>query len=395
MKVLKNCRLIKELVEGYDGDFADILIDGKIIKEIRPQDYNFGQELEEIDLKGKTLMPGLFDIHAHLYLKNLNFLEMKSEIPVKTFINTYEYAKEYLNAGYTTIRDAGCMYNATLHVNNAIQNGIFNGPKIISSGQILTPTETGNDTFDTLYIEADGPDEMKKAARTVLKDGNDFIKFMATGAFLNEKGDPGLRIATFEEMKAIAEIAELKGTYVAAHCHGTEGIKMAIDAGFRTIEHGAFIDDEGIEKLLKKNNAFLVPTGAVGMACLDPTSEHLSEDAIEKGLKYAKAEQDAINNAYKAGLKLGFGSDIDMETFKRIPGYEFIARKDFYTFNDIDILLQATKYSAEIVGVDDVTGTIKEGKYADIIVVDGNPDQDIRIMEKPLVHVFAEGIQIY
>jgi imidazolonepropionase-like amidohydrolase len=391
MIVLRNCRLVAKLTEGYDRQYGDVLIDGSYIADIRSVGHVFDGTPEELDLEGKTLIPGLFEMHAHLYGYIYNPYELQAMNAGKITFGAYSFAKAYFDAGYTTIRDCGSSYNCVAAIRDAINEGIIQGPRLISSGLIITPTETGNDTFSDLYYEADGPEEVRKACRTELQKGNDFIKMMVSGAFMNEGGDPGIQIAEFDEVKAAVDAAKRKGTYVAAHCHGTESIKMAIRAGVRTVEHGTYLDNEVIDMLKGREDCFLVPTGAIGLYCLDESNTDVSAALLEKSKQCAKIEIANINKAYEAGLKLGFGSDIDLEAFLAVPGYEFVARKEYYSFRDMDILLQATKNSAEIAGLGDKLGTVKIGKLADLIVIDGNPDEDIYAMTKPVVHVFKEG----
>ncbi|MBO5667018.1 MAG: amidohydrolase family protein, partial [Firmicutes bacterium] len=148
--------------------------------------------------------------------------------------------------------------------------------------------------------------------------------------------------------------------------------------------------DECIELFQTKPNCFLVPTGAITLACEGDT-QYMSDNLREKAERYFDEERININKAYEAGLKMGFGSDLDMENFVKNVGYEFKARTDYYNFKPMDILLQATKYSAEIMRMDDEIGTIKVGKAADLVICDGNPDEDIRVMNKPLLHVISGG----
>ena len=403
MKLLKNCRLIPQLTEGYQGEYADVLLDGRLIREIRPRTWPDlgdggdtaevvdGQKVEILDIGGMTLMPGLFDLHTHLCRDTFDFARTMTYDQGTVLFNTYEFAKEFLNWGYTTVRDVGDVYNSAAACAGAIRRGVVPGPRLITSGQIITPTETGNGSFGPMYMEADGPGEVRKACREQFKRGNDIVKYMVTGAFLNEKGDPGETIAMLDELKAAVEVAEMKHSYVAGHCHSDQGIRLAIEAGLRTIEHAVFIKEDTVERLLGSTKTFVIPTGAVSMQCMDEDNLEVSTDALEKNRAYAQAEQDAINMAYRAGLKMGFGSDIDLKAFRDRPGYEFIARKEFYSFDNLDILLQATRYSAEIAGLAHLTGTVKEGLCADLIVVDGDPVEDIYVMTRPVVHVFAEG----
>jgi len=394
MLVLRNCRLVKALTEGYDEQYGDILIDGRYIADIQPIGHVFGGEYEEIDLQKKTLIPGLFEMHAHLYGYIYNPYELQAMNAGKITFGAYSFAKAYLEAGYTTVRDCGSSYNCVAAIRDAINEGIVEGPRLISCGLIITPTENGNETFSDLYSEADGPEEIRKACRKELQKGNDFIKLMVSGAFMNVGGDPGIQIAEYEEVKAAVDAAERKGTYVSAHCHGTESIKTAIRAGVRTIEHGTFLDDEVIEMLKDRDDCYLVPTGAVGLYCLDESNKDVPFELLEQSKACAEIEIANINKAYRAGLKLGFGSDIDLQAFQAVPGYEFIARKEYFAFDDLDILLQATKISSEIAGIGDVTGTVKVGKLADLIVIDGNPDEDIYVMTKPTIHIFSNGKRI-
>ncbi|MDR3585882.1 MAG: amidohydrolase family protein [Desulfosporosinus sp.] len=394
MLILRNCRLIKELTEDYSKQYADILIDGKYIIAINDVGTDFKVQCEEINICNKTVIPGLFDLHAHIDCRSLDPSRMHLKGAGTTAFEAYECGREYLRQGYTTVRDCGCRFNAAIALRDAINEGIVQGPRMIASGLIITPTERGNSTFETLYVEADGPEEVRKACRQELQKGADFIKVMGTGAFYNVGGVPGETISSLEEFEAAVKVAEMKNTYVAAHCHGTGAIKLAINAGIRTIEHGSFIDDVGISMLKGNDNCFIIPTLSIFMVTNDDPS--LIPNQILDTIKSLKeAMTNCIINAYKAGLKLGWGTDIDFENLKKRPGYEFIVRKKILDFDNIDMLLQATKYSAEIVRLNDRLGTVKAGKYADLIVIDGNPDDNIFVMEKDLIHVLKEGNLIY
>lgn len=392
MIVIRNCRLVKALTEGYDKEFADVSVNGKFIESIRPTGSVFDGEYTEIDAEGKTLLPGLIEMHTHLYSYTFNPYELLCATRGKLLFGAIKFMNAYVDYGYTTVRDCGSPSGLVASIRDAVDEGIIKGPRLISSGLILTPTESGNDTFENIYFEADGPEEFRKAARQQLQEGNDFIKITASGSFMNEGGDPGVQIIEPEEIRAAVKVAHRKETYVSAHCHSASSIKAAITEGVHTIEHGCFIDDECIELLKNTTETYLVPTGAVSMYCANEDgSSDVSAETMEIQNRLKDAEISSINKAYKSGLKLGFGSDLDLEAFNYQPGYEFVARKEFYTFDDLDILIQATKNSAEILGFGDTLGTIKEGKIADLALVDGNPDEDIYVMTKPAVHVIRDG----
>lgn len=391
MILLTNCRLIPELVEGFDKLYADIVFDEEKIISINEPGSIHGFDGQVIDASGCTVLPGFFDLHAHLYLSELDLTVIDNKDTVETAFDTYEFSREYLRQGYTTIRDAGGPFNVTKGLMRARKKGIINVPDIISSGHAITPSECGNDEYKILYSVADGPFEFRKAARKELEAGNDVVKVMVTGAFLNEAGNPGQTIVTEDELVEAVRIAKLKDTYVMAHAHGADGIKLAIKCGVRTIEHGSFIDDEGIQMLKDNSECFMIPTGTVSITSLDETSSNLNEGAAEKSSMYEALERERVNAAYKADLKFGFGSDADYYNFKRQPGLEFISRTDWYNFDYKDILLQATKNSAEIAGLSDTKGTIKVGKNSELVVVEGNPDEDIYVMKKKPKYVFFRG----
>ena len=160
MLIIRNARLLGPLTEGYDGQSADIWIENGRISEIRPEGWTpacsgtgtengcgIPEGAQIIDAAHHTVMPGLIDMHAHVYLKSLDFAKIRDLGPADSVLNAYIYAREYLKAGYTTVRDCGCMYNVTVAINDAAKRGELDAPRLISCGQILTPTETGNDTF--------------------------------------------------------------------------------------------------------------------------------------------------------------------------------------------------------------------------------------------------------
>lgn len=392
MFVLKNCRLIPELTEGFDGNLADIVIDGKYIKEILPAGVQEIPNAESMDVGGKTVLPGFFDLHAHLMFTNQDYNASMLRSQNRYFIDCAAYAKHYLRMGYTTIRDCGNDYYIGVAIRDAINEGVLTGARVITSGKIITPTTRGNSSFGTLYKEIDDPAQMMGVCRREMEQGCDFIKYMITGAVLNEGGVPGQMVTTPEEIAAICRAADSLGTYVAAHCHGTEGIKAAIQNGIHTVEHASYMDEECVELILKKGNTTaIVPTYSVAYT--------LSENLFEGGVldEFVRKSKDAIAHmalstrmSEEAGVCVGFGSDLDMSFSKQFTGLEFYSRADMGISN-IAVLKQATINSAKIARVDDVLGTVKVGKWADLVVIDGNPDEDMNVMKQLPVHVFKEG----
>lgn len=394
MIVLKNARLIPALTEGFSGDHGDIILDGKVIREILPAGTG-PDGAEVIDLQGKTLLPGLFDLHMHLYFSSDNFAAVALRTQNDYIFDAISYAKEFLRQGFTTIRDAGNPYYIGIALRDAIQSGIVPGPRIVSSGIILTPYAKGNESFPNLYKPVNSPQEMLAACRYEHARGVDYIKYMATGSVANLTGVPGELISSREEIFALQAAAESVGTPAMVHCHGTEGILYCAEAGISTIEHASMIDEACIEAILRRNGkTSIVPT-------LDPVVQiHRSDDGgamppiIHEKIELVYAHTRQIVQASRAGILTGWGTDVSMDFFADNPGYEFDARREI-GYTNLEMLQQATINSAKILGMDDRLGTIKAGKLADLVVVEGRPDEDISAMLQYPFAVFKEGVRCF
>lgn len=230
MLVLKNCRLIPALTEGYDLPAADLVLDGELIADIRPAGGSY-EDAPVLDMAGKTVLPGLFDLHTHLHSLSGNLMENQLKDFGTSCFDTCEYANTYLKLGYTTVRDMGSNSRCAIAVRNAVQKGQITGPRIYSAGLMISPKDAGNDAFSLMYNEADGREAVIGAVREEIAHGCDFVKYMVSGAFLNEGSVPGNLITTEEELRTVVDTAAARDKYVAVHCHGTEGIKMSIRVG--------------------------------------------------------------------------------------------------------------------------------------------------------------------
>lgn len=395
MLVIKNCRLIPELTEGFDGTIADIVIDKSRIREILPTDSIKYDAAEGIDIRGMTLLPGFFDLHAHLMFKNQDYYASMMRGQNEYLLDCMEYAGAYLKHGYTTIRDCGNNFYAGIAVKDAVNKGIIKGPHIITSGKIVSPVAKGNESFGSLYWETDHPKDMMHIVRTETAKGVDFIKYMVTGAVLNEGGVPGELITTEDEIKAITFAADTLGTYVAAHCHGTEGIKLAIKNGIRTIEHASYFDEECVELCLRRTDLVAtVPTYSIAYTLYKELYEGgVLPEFVTKARQACASMAKSVKMCEDAGILVGWGTDLDRQMFERFPGLEFIARNELGQSN-IESLKEATIHSAKIIGEENLRGTIKVGKYADFAIVDGNPDEDMTVMKQLPKYVFKEGILV-
>ncbi|MDO5422558.1 MAG: amidohydrolase family protein [Eubacteriales bacterium] len=419
--ILKNCRLIPELSSGIGAEHAEIWISEGKIRKVEPHPRKSGElfpqeagaepflrksgvellsreagaglpECEEVfDCGGKTLLPGLFDLHTHISGIR-GFQAGDTKTPMKILVESAAQASAFLDYGFTTIRDCGSVLRAANFVREMIERGTVKGPHLIACGAILTPTEVEeSDGIWEMYVNADGANEMRKAVRKEMAEHADFIKIMASGAAFHPAGIPKQPILTREELQSAVEAARLKDTYVAAHAHSDAAIRLCAEEGVRTIEHATYLSEETME-LLKERECWLVPTlAAMHVSNASPDPNEFWNVRLGRMLKECAGN---IERAYKSGLKLGFGTDstVGMEQYDQ--GIEFWFRKEFCHMKNVDILLQATKYSAEIAGMADRTGEIREGLLADLILVDGNPDETIEVMYQKPEHVWKEGERI-
>ncbi len=393
MMILRNCRLVPALTEGFNETMGDMVLEGKEIKEILPVGMLQTEGAEELDVDGATVLPGFFDLHAHLMFVNQDYNASVMRTQNQYLLDCMEYAKVYLKHGYTTIRDCGNDFYTGAATRQAVNRGIIQGARIITSGKIISPIAKGNKSFGTLYEEVDRPEEMMRVCRNEVVQGVDFIKYMVTGAVLNESGVPGEMVTTPAEIKAIVEAADSLGTYVAAHCHGTEGIKQAVINGVRTIEHASYMDEECIELILKYGcRSSLVPTLSIAYSLFNHFFDGaILQEFMDKARTACTHMMRGIIMAESAGITVGWGTDFDRENFDKYVGLEFTARGEIGIANET-ILRQATINSAKIVGLEDKLGTIKCGKYADLAIMAGKPDEDLSTMKQLPLYVFKEGV---
>lgn len=384
--ILKNCRLLPQLSPFSKTTVADIELKGCRIEKISMLPLN-GENV--FDCQGRTLLPGLFDLHTHISgLRGPTAAAFKT--PMKALVQCADQTRHYLDYGYTTIRDCGALSRVANFVRDMTTRGICEGPQIIASGLILTPTEVEeSDEIYEIYAICDSPQEFQKAVRKELAEHADFIKIMASGSAFHPAGIPLQPILTREEIQAAVDAAKGKGTYVAAHCHGDEAIRTCIETGVKTIEHATYIGEETLRVLRETEDCYLVPTlSAMHVSLPDGGEDSFWRDRLGEMLSYSA---EAIERAYKEGCKLGFGTDSTVTMDQYEQGLEFRYRKEYCHMENMDILLQATRYSAEIAGLGQSKGQIRKGYDADLILVEGNPDEDLSVMYHRPKKVWKSG----
>lgn len=400
--VLKHCRLIQELSEEGAPAFADVVISDGIIASIKESDTEAYEGIDSVDLKEKTLMPGIIDAHIHLSMTETNPAEANYVDPCTRTLRDLKYAGYLLDIGVTTVRDCGeDRYFSVTALRNGINEGIVQGPHIYTSGITMTPTNAGG-TPDSEFgymvpYNVDSREDMRRAVRINFAHGADFIKLYGTGSMMGKGSVPGIGIMEDDEILEAVRIAAENETYCAIHCHGAKAIVQALKCGVRTIEHASFIDEEGLDLLSGRKDAGIIPTLSVTMELIehtDPDSEY-GKHVISKVSALLEQIRTCLNGAYQRGdILIGWGTDQSLAAYVREPGSEFRHRHDFLGWKNIDILKQATISSAVLMGIDDHTGSVAAGKDADLIAVEGDPAEDITIMYQKPEHVFLRGRMI-
>jgi imidazolonepropionase-like amidohydrolase len=342
-----------------------------------------------LDLGDATLLPGLIDLHTHLTDKFGVHWEqaLVSTTPGQAALWGAANARATLMAGFTTCRDMGPTWPyVDVDLRNVIEQGGVPGPRLLVAGNYVSSTGGAGDARQfSIYVDvpivrnlADGPEEVTKAVRTNLKNGADFIKILATGAVLSKGIPPGSQQYSDAEIQAAVTEARRWGRQVAAHAHGADGIKAAIRAGVRTVDHGSMLDDEAVAMLKGSSSTYYVPT--LYTSDVIDTSASVPESEKERERQIRDAQYVGFRRALAAGLSIGVGSDAAV-----IPhgqnAHELSVRVRLGE-KPMAALLSATRVNAEILGWSDRIGTVEKGKLADLVAVPGDPLADITAVER-------------
>lgn len=355
-----------------------------------------------IDLKNKTVMPGLIDCHVHLEgeISPKDFEKKFKLNPADLAFQSIGFAEKTLMAGFTSVRDLGGT-GVNISLRNAVNKGLVKGPRIFTAGIALSSTGGHGDPTNGLRQDlmgdpgpkegvVNGAEDCRRAVRMRYKEGSDLIKILATGGVLSlEKDGAGAQLSE-EEIKAVVETAKDYGLRVAAHAHGAEGIKRAIRAGVTSIEHGTYMDDEAIE-LFKKFGVWYVPTITAGKSVADSAKiKGFFPDIIAgKAMAVGPMIQATFAKAYQAGVKIAFGTDAGVYAHgKNWMEFVYMTQAGMPV---LEAIKSATLSAAELIGIQEHTGSLEKGKWADIVAVDGDPVHDIQAMGR-MKFVMKEGV---
>jgi imidazolonepropionase-like amidohydrolase len=395
---IKAGRLI-DTKTGAVTNNAFVLIEGDKITAVGP-DVTVPAEVEVIDLKDKTVLPGLIDCHTHMTFQPGNYYEdIFRKSPIDVAVIAHVYARRTLEAGFTTARDVGAGEFIDVALRNAINRGDVVGPRMQVATLTVGATGGHGDTngfspylkFGGFSGLADGVDEIRKLIRLEVKYGADLIKMLATAGVLSEEESVGAPQFSQEEMNVIVEEAKMWGKRVAAHAHGAEGIKRAVRAGVTSIEHGSLIDDEGV-KMMKERGTYLVADIYNDDYILAEFAKlGYPEKIIEKERMVGRTQRENFQKAAKAGVKLAFGTDAGV--YPHGWNAKQFAHMVKWGLTPMRAIQTATINAADLLGWNDKVGVIAPGAFADIIAVDGDPLKDVTELER--VKFVMKGGMVY
>jgi imidazolonepropionase-like amidohydrolase len=370
-----------------------IVVEGKKIVAVSEGYLSPAKGDVVINLKDRTVMPGLIDSHVHLESETNPgaYLDRFVKNPGDVAFQALVYAKRNLMAGFTTVRDLGGT-NVVISLRNAINKGLVEGPRIFTAG--VTIGTTGGHADDTNGINdafkkdlgpedgvVNGVADAAKAVRQRYKEGSDLIKITATGGVLSYAKDGAGAQFTDEEIRTIVQTAKDYGYKVAAHAHGKDGMKRAVLGGVTSIEHGTFMDEEVME-LMKKMGTYYVPTVIAGRSTADSSKipNYYPEMVAKKAAAIGPIIQGTFAKAYKAGVKIAFGTDAGVFGHGK-NGYEFVLMNEA-GMPVLEAIKSATVTAADLLGQSELIGSIEVGKAADIVAVPGDPVADVKLMTK-------------
>lgn len=388
-----RCGGLIDVQAGERLDAHTVVIEDGEVSALRSGHPEWAEEVERIDLSSLTCLPGLMDMHTHLTSESSpsSYIERFTLNEADVALRGAQYARRTLEAGFTTVRDLGDSFNASIGLRDAINAGRVPGPRIFTSAKSLATTGGHADpTNGWRYDLAGDPGpregvlngvaEARAAVRQRYKDGADLIKITATGGVLSVASSGENAQFRMDELEAVIQTAADYGMHVAAHTHGAEGMRRAVEAGIHSIEHGTFMTDEIMELMIARGTWY-VPTISAGKFVAEKAEVegYFPPVVAAKARRIGPIIQQTFERAHAAGVPIAFGTDCGVcphGTNAREFGYMVEAG-----MSPADALRTATIHAAELLGRSEELGQLQRGYAADLIAVDGNPLEDVSILE--------------
>ena len=391
--IFENCTLL-DVAQGQMLPGRSIMVEGERIREASDRPIRRA-DAQRIDVRGRTVMPGLCDAHVHVTQLNPNLQAMRHAAPSYVSAQANVVMRAMLRRGFTTVRDAG---GADYGLADAVAEGLFEGPRLLFSGHALTQTgghgdlrQRGEDRIDFCPAcvgragrVCDGVDEVRRAARDELRKGASQIKLMVNGGVTSPLDRIDSTQFSLDEIRAAVEEAEAQHRYVMAHAYTPGAINRALECGVRSIEHGSLLDQPAAENIVRKN-AFLVPTIVVLRAMVKHGESIGLPDVFRaKAAEVEKSAMRGLEIAMRAGVRMAYGSDL-FGPMLSCQSDEFSIRSEVE--KPIEVIRSATLHAADLFNMTGQIGVIAPGAYADLLVVDGDPIANINLLQEQGKHL--------
>ena len=385
---------------GRYVDNATLVVSAQRIQSVETGGFNPPAGAQVLDLSGKYVLPGLIDCHTHLGSRADQYEEIDKfkDSPFDSAIAGVVNARKTLEAGFTTVRDVGSLPFLAVDLRKNIDAGYIPGPRIVASGPGISITGGHGDLNNyapevskTLFPSkndfkiADGPDEVRRTVREQVKYGVDVIKIMASGGVLSKGDQPGAPQYSLEELKVAADTAHQAGRKIAAHAHGAQSIKWAIEAGIDSIEHASLVDDEGIAMAKAHGTYFVMDIYDDDYILQEGPKIGMPQENIIKERGVGQTQRDNFRKAHAAGVKMAFGTDAGVYPHgDNARQFHYMV---MYGMTPAEAIKAATTSAADLLGRSSDVGSLSPGHFADLIALTADPLTGIEVLEHPDVVV--------